>query len=330
MTRVCLVRIESGEVTRIRSERGCDRLPRWSSDGRWLSFISDRAEVGNFQLYLCNGDGSGVIRAAPPVDGIVEYTEWSPDGQRVLLVVAGFGADLAGCQGGSTTLEKGPGHDLPPWMPTIETADAENRWRHIYVFDVASFTMTFVSTSGLNCWEAAWLGNDRFVAVTSQSHAEGTWYRSKLTCFSLSDGTSRLLYTPADQIGVPAASCDGRTIALIEAVCSDRMIVAGRLLLIDATTGMVKRPATQSVDVTHVAWRDERHLVFIGHRSLETVVGELDVESGTLVEHWASTQRTCEIGTPRCGRPVKAAAWQSAKHMTSRRSWYESTADDTR
>jgi dipeptidyl aminopeptidase/acylaminoacyl peptidase len=291
ITRACLVRIESGEVTRIASGSGNDRSPLWSPDGRWLSFISDRAEAGNFQLYLCDSQGKGMVRAAPSVEGIVEQTQWSPDGQRILLVVAGFGADLAGCQGGATTFDNR--HELPGWMPMIETADATNRWRRIYVFDIASFTTTSVATPGFNCWEVAWLGNDRFIAVTSKSHAEGTWYRAELTCFDLESGTARSLYTPADQIGIPAASPDGRTIALIEARCSDRMIVAGTLVLIDAATGAVQHVSTRSVDVTHVAWRDERHLVFIGLRSLETVVGEIDIESGTLVEHWASTQRTC-------------------------------------
>jgi dipeptidyl aminopeptidase/acylaminoacyl peptidase len=160
------------------------------------------------------------------------------------------------------------------------------------VYDVDGERMTALPTAGINCWEATWLGNDRVAAVTSPSHSEGSWYRAQVACFDLSGSPSRTLYTPADQIGLPVGSPSGRKLALVEAVCSDRMIVAGNLLLIDAASGIARRVDTRAVDVTHTGWRDERRLVFVGHRGLETVVGELNVDSGTVFEHWAGTERT--------------------------------------
>lgn len=91
---------------------------------------------------------------------------------------------------------------------------------------------------------------------------------------------------------MPAASPSGCTLALIEAVCSDRMIVAGALRLIDPGTGQVRRIDTSGVDVTHVAWRSEQQLAFVGHRAFETVIGAVDVETGVASQEWASTERT--------------------------------------
>lgn len=295
VTRLCLINLASRQTTQIPTAKatGSDRLPRWSPDGRWLSFVSDRAEAGNYQLYLYPASGIGDVRPAPTVDGIIESAQWSPDGRSVLLLVAGFGADLAGCQGGATTLRRTDGGELPPpWAPTIDTGDAGNLWRRVFVLDVVTSGMTLLPTPALNCWEATWLGNERIAVVTSESHAEGSWYRSQLICISLADGARRVVYRPADQIGVPAASPSGRTLALIEAVCSDRMIVSGKLLLIDPETGTVRQQDTHGVDVTHAVWRDERHLAFAGHRSLETVAGEVDTQSGRIIEHWAGTGRT--------------------------------------
>lgn len=110
--------------------------------------------------------------------------------------------------------------------------------------------------------------------------------------FDLGGRQWRTLYTPSDQIGMPAASPSGCTLALIEAVCSDRMIVAGALRLIDPGTGQVRRIDTSGVDVTHVAWRSEQQLAFVGHRAFETVIGAVDVETGVASQEWASTERT--------------------------------------
>jgi dipeptidyl aminopeptidase/acylaminoacyl peptidase len=291
VTRVCLLDLASRQLTRVGAGDGSDRLPRWSPDGTRLAFISDRAEAGNFQLYLARGDGSEV-RAAPPVDGIIEALQWSPDGQRILLLVAGFGADLAGCQGGNTTFSQPEASRLPAWMPSVDTGEAANLWRHVFVLRIETGQMIALPAEGINCWEATWVGDERIAAVTSRSHSEGSWYRAQLTSFDLRGGQSHVLFTPSDQIGVPAGSPAGRRIALIEAVCSDRMIVAGELKLIDAPTGRVRTIDTAGVDVTHVAWRSERHLMFTGHRAFETVIGEVDVETGKASEQWASTERT--------------------------------------
>lgn len=292
VTRVCLVQLSSGAVTRLANGLGNDRLPRWSPDGRCLAFISDRADRGNFQLHLCGADGRGAAFAAPPVDGIVESLQWSPDSRRVLLVVAGFGADLAGCQGGATHARRRNAAEVPAWVPAIDTGDAANLWRSVYIHEIGQTQATKLATAGLNCWEAAWLDNDRIAAVTSLSHSEGSWYRARITCLSLDGTAPRTLYEPADQVGLPATSPSGSTLAFVEAVCSDRMIVAGNLLVVDPLTGAVRRLDTRDVDVTHVAWRDDRQLVFVGHRGLETVLGEVNVESGGVFEHWAGTERT--------------------------------------
>jgi dipeptidyl aminopeptidase/acylaminoacyl peptidase len=103
VTRVCLVDLETGELEQITRGPNSDRLPRWSPDGKQLAFLSDRAEPGNFQLYVLQSDRFGEAMPAPTVDGTVEYFSWSPSGRYILLGVAGRGADLAGMQGATTT-----------------------------------------------------------------------------------------------------------------------------------------------------------------------------------------------------------------------------------
>ena len=72
----------------------------------------------------------------PVLNGTVEYFHWSPTGRSILLGLAGFGADLAGIEGGGRTV--GKQDDLPTWLPEIETADAEHVWRSLWVLDTAT------------------------------------------------------------------------------------------------------------------------------------------------------------------------------------------------
>jgi dipeptidyl aminopeptidase/acylaminoacyl peptidase len=92
----------------------------------------------------------------------------------------------------------------------------------------------------------------------------------------------------ADGFGWPAASGAGTWLAVVEAVCSDRWVVAGELRLIDVTSGRVQSVDTQGVDITHAEWRSDRCLLLAGHRGLETVVGTYDVSSQAFRTVWAT------------------------------------------
>jgi dipeptidyl aminopeptidase/acylaminoacyl peptidase len=256
-----------------------DRLPLWSPCGRWLAFSSDRTQPGRFQLIIVAAGSTTEVVHAAEVTGCVEALSWSPDGQKVLLGVAGLGADLAGCQGGAKIAAAA--EDLPQWMPQIDTGDAGNLWRTAWIYELGSKQVREIPTAGINVWESAWLGNDAVLAVVSHSHSEGSWYQSRLVTISLQDGAVQTLFRPQEQIGLPCANSDGSIAAIVEAVCSDRMIVAGKLRLIVAATGLVTAVDTLGVDITHLAWRNRHILTYTGLRGFETVVGEVDTSIAT-------------------------------------------------
>ena len=289
VTRIGVLTLGTGALETQYAASGNDRLPHCSPDGRILAFLSDRAERGNFQLCLADV-GDAAVEEAPPIDGVIETLSWSRDGSKLLLGVAGFGADIAGCQGGATTVRRPD--TLPDWSPSVDTGNSDNLWRIAYVFDLSTRVYRRASPPGLNIWECAWLSATELVTVASQSHSEGSWYASRLVVIDIESGKARDLYRPQEQIGNPAASPDGRYVAVIEAVCSDRLIVCGDVQVLDRRTGDCRRLNTGGVDVTHVSWRNEDTLLCVGHRGLETVVGEAAISANSFTEHWASLERT--------------------------------------
>lgn len=290
VTRVALIDLGTRDVEVVAAARNSDRLPRFSPNGRWLAFLSDRREAGSYQLCILDLSAPSDAVETADVDGSVEYFHWAPDGRKVLLGVAGRGADLAGCQGGAKIAARR--EDLPGWMPFVDTGDAENLWRSLYVCDVEAQVTEKASPDGLNYWEGAWLGNDAWMSVVSDSHSEGSWYRSTLVACRLGSDEIQTIFEPSDQIGLPSASPSGTHVTVVEAVCSDRLIVCGTLHLVDPRNDTRAVIDTDGIEVTHVAWRDDRHFVYSGHRGFETVVAEHDLDNGTSVVHWQGTDRT--------------------------------------
>jgi dipeptidyl aminopeptidase/acylaminoacyl peptidase len=284
-TRICRVDLTSGETRVLTFGPNTDRLPKYSPDGRHVAFLSDRHRAGDFQLYLLDPN-TGAARSTPAVEGWVEYLHWSPDGKRIVLGVAGHGADVAGGQGAVTS--KQLAKDLPSWMPAVETADESYRWRRAWVYELAKNEVRQALHADSNMWEVTWCGNDSLAAVVSPGPGEGLWYTASLQVIELAGGKGREVYKPQDQLGWPSASPSGKHVAIVEAVCSDRWIVAGDLRVIDTASGKVQRVDTRGVDVTSTQWRSDQKLLLGGHRGFETVIGLYDVASGKFSEVWSS------------------------------------------
>ena len=270
--------------------------PRLSPDGTSLAFLSDRAEQGRFQLLLLRSGSLSEAETTPEVPGTVEYCYWSPDATKVLLGVAGLGADLAGGQGSGTTYR--PTDDLPAWLPRVDSGPSVESWRSLWIYELASGTVRRLSPEGSNTWEAQWLGSDSVVAVTSTSPDEGAWYSARLHRLDVTgDAPPSEVFRSEVQLGLPAGSPGGSHIAVVEAVCSDRWVVAGDLL-VGASGGQLEQVDTAGVDVTATQWIDDLRLGVLGVRGLETVALVYDVGSEKTTELWTSTESSCGTRYP--------------------------------
>jgi dipeptidyl aminopeptidase/acylaminoacyl peptidase len=295
-SRIGVVDLTTGESA-IVSGGERDRAPAWSPDGRTLAFLADRAEAGVHQLWLLR-DGIGEAIATPAVDGVVEALAWSPDGAAILLVVAGRGAELAGIQGSGAP--RAATTELPSWAPAVDVGDAEHHWRRLWRHDLATGETTPLLHDAGNVWEAVWAGPSAVAAIVSDGPSESAWYDSRLEVRNVS-GELLATHVPPRQLGMPSASPDGRYVAVIDALASDRAVICGDLAVLDTATGDEWRIVTDRVDVSHTAWRDDTHVVLSGHRGARTVIAELDVTTGEVAERWDSDST--------CGGRVFPASW---------------------
>jgi dipeptidyl aminopeptidase/acylaminoacyl peptidase len=288
-TRICHVDLGSGTHRVLTFGPNSDRSPRYSPDGSSIAFLSDRRAAGDFQLYLLN-PLTGASRPTVRVDGWVEYLKWSPDGDFILLGVAGHGADIAGGLGAITSKHVDQG--LPTWVPSIDSGEASYRWRRVWIYDVRANAARQIASAGINIWEAAWRGPASLVAVTSSGPGEGHWYSARISLIDVRTQEVHEIYRPRDQVGCVAGSPSGRHVAFVEAVCSDRGIVAGSLRMYESDTGRTREVDTHAVDITHAEWRSDHRLLVCGHRGFDTVIGLYDVAAGQFQELWVNQEIT--------------------------------------
>ena len=272
--RTALYEVRDGALHALTAGGGSAKAGRLAPDGSALAFLSDRAKADVFQLYLLADGQFGEARPAPAVPGTVEYLAWSPDGTRILLGVAGLGAEMADAQGSGTV---GSGESgLPSWYPEVEAGTPPDAWRSLWLFTLASGELSRVSPDGLNVWEAAWSGPGHVLAITSEQPSEDDWYSAVLSRLDLSTPEVTELLRSDVQLGLPAGTSDGTRAAVVRAVCSDRWVVAGDLILLDLVAGTRCAVDTAGTDVTSVQWIDGTRLGYTGQRHLDSVAGIVD------------------------------------------------------
>ena len=258
-----------------------------------FSLIAARPATTNCTCW--RRDRPGEARGTPHVDGMVEYLAWSPDGRSILLGVAGLGADVDDAHGSGTI--SAAATDVPAWMPYVEGGVTADQWRRLRRYDVVTGTSRPLSREGLNVWEAAWAGPDHIAAIVSEPQAKGLGTRRPWRSSTSSTGQDEVVFASAVQLGLPAASPSGRRLAVVQALCSDRTLVAGDLLVSDQPGHALRAVATGGVDITHLAWRDEAQLFWIGQRGLQSVCGQYDAATGRVTELW-TTGECAEQGSP--------------------------------
>src|SRR5215472_16281374 len=282
LPRTAVYEVRECTLQPLTSGGGSAKAARFAPDGSALAFLSDRAKADVFQLYLLAEAQLGEGRPAPAVPGTVEYLAWSPDGTRILLGVAGLGAEMADAQGSGTAGSVDSG--LPSWYPQVEAGTPEDAWRSLWLYRPASGELAKISPDGLNVWEAAWSGPGHVLAITSEQPGEDDWYGAVLSRIDISTGEVAELLRSDVQLGLPAGTSDGTRAAVVQAVCSDRWIVAGDLILLDLVAGTRCAVDTAGTDVTAVQWIDRTRLGYIGQRRLDSVAGIADAGKGPLPE----------------------------------------------
>jgi len=96
-TAVWMVNWQGTENVRLTSPADSTSDPKWSPDGRHVSFLSARGADGKTQIYLLDRRG-GEPEAVTAVSGEIGDYDWSPDGTRIVVSMAPGDGAAAGAK----------------------------------------------------------------------------------------------------------------------------------------------------------------------------------------------------------------------------------------
>ncbi len=179
-TRIFMLTAAGGDPIALTAEGYSSEHPRWSPDGKFLAFLSERAERKT-QIYLLNRLGGEAQKLTDTIQDVDDFA-WAPDGKRLVLILRDPSPEeleAAASKGKEDADDKPAAPKKPkakaPWVidrlqfkeDTIGYLD--RRRTHLYVFDIATKTMNQVTSGDYDDEDPAWSPDGKFLGLLQQS-----------------------------------------------------------------------------------------------------------------------------------------------------------------
>ena len=206
---IWMVEATGGEPRQFTAGAKRDGSPRWSPDGEWLAFTSERGEEKpQLALMPATGGESRLLTKLPLGAGV---PVWSPDGMRIAF---------------SAKTGTPPDPDPKTAKPYRRITSMKYRIngqgftydqrRHIFVLDVSSGESTQITDGDWDDTQPAWSPDSKSIAFVSARHADREFdSASDLWVVPAAGGEARPVTQTSGARGAPSWSPDGTSIAHI-------------------------------------------------------------------------------------------------------------------
>ncbi len=249
-TSIWMVSWDGTEDVRLTHGPGSETFPRWSPDGRYVSFITSRPRDAKAQVWVLDRRG-GEARQLTTLKGDVSAYEWSPDGKKLVLVSQGEAdADLTRGTASTPTPPKPVVIDDYHFKADVEGYLTGASRTHLWLFDVESGKAEPLAPDRrFDDREPAWSPDGRRIAYIG-AHDEEAERSGKADIFVVdarSGATPRRLAT-AYEPGNLAWSPDGRLLAFLQRAEPKLSAYAQPRLAVIAAEGGTPRVLAEQLD----------------------------------------------------------------------------------
>lgn len=293
-------RSAGSEAIRLTASPKSESSPRWSPDGRYLAFLSER-EGDKSQVWLLDRRGGEAVKLTDVKSG-VEDLAWAPDGKRLALIVGDADPDEVG--------EDAKGAAKTPRPIVIRRRqfkrDGAGYLRelrsHLYVFDLATRSNIQLTTGPYDESEPRWSPDGRWIAFTSnRTEDPDANQNSDVFVIEAKAGAApRAVTTSPGTDQSPAWSPDGKWIAYVAGgSVADLWYATSHLAVVPAQAEAGKetgRPLTRELDrnvFKPTFSADGRHVYFVVEDGGNQHVARVPVAGGK-VERIVAGEREVE------------------------------------
>lgn len=193
--------------------------PRWSPDGRWLSFTASRGEGAKSQVWILDRRGGEAQQLTDVEQGVGGY-EWSPDGGRLALAIRDPEEKK------DSTAAKKANAPEDPWVVDRLQIKRDgqgyltgDRRTHLYVFDVETRGLRQLTDGRWDEGSPAWSPDGSWIAFSSNrtedpdANSDSDLWVVPADAEKVTDPRRLTDYPGRD--GSPAWSPDGQRIAYV-------------------------------------------------------------------------------------------------------------------
>jgi dipeptidyl aminopeptidase/acylaminoacyl peptidase len=277
---VWTIGIDGRNARQITSSQDSETSPRFSPDGKYLSFTSSRpGKAKGNQVWLLDRSGGEAFQLTE-IKGRLQGYEWSPDSKRMALTIGDPDPDApdppaeSGAPAAGQTPRKAPGPiviDRYKYKQDVDGYLLSGRHTYVYLFDIATRSLDRLTKGTADEVSPAWSPDGARIAFMSNRHSDPDRDPSnQLFIVDAKKESIEQALTPITSRGgrgTPEFSRDGKWIAFLEG--DDKEYGAYRMehlaiVAADGATPPRRVVASEALDrgVSQPRWSDDGQNIF--------------------------------------------------------------------
>jgi dipeptidyl aminopeptidase/acylaminoacyl peptidase len=267
-TDIWMVSWDGAQQVQLTSTPERESSPRWSPDNKYLSFVSSRQGAKSGQLWIMNRAGGEAVKVTDIKGGISDHA-WSPDSKRLVFVVED--PDPADKDDEADEDDKKTAKPIVVDRYRFK-ADGDGFLRgerqHLYLFDLESRKAEILTPGSFEERSPAWSPDGSRIAFI-RTHGEGDVDKHPsydLFVIESKPGAQarQLTKTPAEELGRPAWSPDGRFIAYLLGDELKNYAYDQAQLMVIPSGGGEPTPLTRALDrpVSSAHWSPDGSMLY--------------------------------------------------------------------